>query len=177
MTRYPELLESTFGLDTSYLPRTKNPLPDNFRISTQWSRRMNSLKLWMTLQAHGRQGYEDMIGSQMELAGLLEASVLGTGMFATAIPRRLTILNFRARAAEEHAMNEERTSRLHREIVEEFTRDGQQWISTTHVAGRSVIRMMVINYMSERRHVEALAVHLRTATEAVLRRWQVAATS
>lgn len=173
LTRHRDLLETTFGLDTNYLPRTSNPLPDNFRISTQWSRRMNSLKLWMTLQAHGRQGYEEMIDNQMALAELLEARVLATGLFAAATPRCLTILNFRACAAEDHQLNDEQISRLHREIVEEFTRDGQQWISTTRVAGHSVIRMMVINYMSERRHAEALAARLKTAAETVLQRWQI----
>ena len=33
-------------------------LPDNSRISTQWTRRMNSLKLWLTLRVHGRKAYE-----------------------------------------------------------------------------------------------------------------------
>jgi hypothetical protein len=36
----------------------EEPRLDNFQVSTQWSRRMNSLKLWLTLQVHGRQSYE-----------------------------------------------------------------------------------------------------------------------
>ena len=80
LTRHAELLEPTFGLDTSYLPRAANSsLPDNFRISAQWSRRMNSLKLWLTLRAHGRQSYEELIDSQLRLAGYMEQRVLETG--------------------------------------------------------------------------------------------------
>ena len=34
-------------------------LIDNFKVSAQWSRRMNSLKLWLTFRVHGRQAYEE----------------------------------------------------------------------------------------------------------------------
>jgi glutamate/tyrosine decarboxylase-like PLP-dependent enzyme len=56
LTRHPHLLEQTFGVETAYMPRIEHqsasgdPLPPDFyRISAQWSRRMNSLKLWLTL--------------------------------------------------------------------------------------------------------------------------------
>jgi aromatic-L-amino-acid decarboxylase len=171
LTRHPELLEPTFGLDTSYLPRAANSsLPDNFRISTQWSRRMNSLKLWLTMRVHGRQAYEDLVASQLRLAAYMESSVLETGAFDLATPRRLTILNFRARAAREMALPEEEIARLHHAIAAEITQDGQQWISTTRVRGRSVLRMMVISYLTEERHIDALATRLQHAAKTVLDR-------
>ena len=34
----------------------------------QWSRRMNSLKLWLTLRVHGRKAYEEHFARQLELA-------------------------------------------------------------------------------------------------------------
>jgi aromatic-L-amino-acid decarboxylase len=168
LTRHPGLLEPTFGLDTSYLPRAANPLPDNFRTSVQWSRRMNSLKLWLTLRVHGRQAYEDLIDRQIRLAGYLESKVLETGLFELAVPRRLTILNFRTKAAREMNLSEAEAARLHHDIVQEFTSDGQQWISTTRVDGRSVIRMMIISYLTEDSHVDRLAARLKVATETVL---------
>ncbi len=48
---------------------------DNFKVSAQWSRRMNSLKLWLTLRVHGRQAYEEMIERQMQLASEMRAVV------------------------------------------------------------------------------------------------------
>jgi aromatic-L-amino-acid/L-tryptophan decarboxylase len=171
LTRHPELLEPTFGLDTSYLPRAAHSsLPDNFRISAQWSRRMNSLKLWLTLRVHGRQSYENLIDSQLRLAGYMESRVLETGAFELTTPRRLTILNFRANAARELALPEEEIARLHHAIAAEITQDGQQWISTTRVRGRSVLRMMVISYLTEERHIDALAANLHRATKIVLDR-------
>jgi len=46
-------------------------LPDNSRISVQWTRRMNSLKLWLTLRVHGRKAYEELIDRQLKLAANL----------------------------------------------------------------------------------------------------------
>lgn len=168
LTRHPALLEPTFGLDTSYLPRANNPLPDYFRVSTQWSRRMNSLKLWLTLQVHGRAAYEAMMDRQMELAQSMETAVLATGMFELAAPRRLTILNFRVKSGSAQPWPEDTLTRLHHDIAQEFSRDGRQWISTTRVDGRSVLRMMVISYLSEQRHVDELTVRLEAAARTTL---------
>ena len=171
VTRHPELLEPTFGLDTSYLPRAANNLlSDNFRVSAQWSRRMNSLKLWLTLRVHGRQSYEALIDSQLRLAAYMESRILETGAFDLATPRRLTILNFRVKAARELALPEEEITRLHHAIAAEITQDGQQWISTTRVRGRSVLRMMVISYLTEERHIDALAIRLQRSAKTVLDR-------
>ena len=169
LTRHPEQLEPTFGLDTSYLPRAANSsLPDNFRISAQWSRRMNSLKFWLTLRVHGRQAYEELIDSQLQLAAYMESRILDTRAFDLATPRRLTVLNFRACAARELALPEDEIARLHQAIVQETTRDGEQWISTTRVAGRSVLRMMIVSYLTEKRHIDALAVKLQQAAKTVM---------
>ncbi len=171
LTRHPDQLEPTFGLDTNYLPRAaNNSLPDNFRISAQWSRRMNSLKFWLTLRVHGRQAYEELIDSQLQLAAYMESRVLDTGAFELATPRRLTVLNFRAKAARDLALTEEETARLHHAIVQEMTRDGEQWISTTRVRGRSVLRMMIISYLTETRHIDALAARLQRAAKTVMER-------
>ncbi len=174
LTRHPDLLEPTFGLDASYLPRAANPSPDNFRTSVQWSRRMNSLKFWLTMRVHGRQAYEELIGSQLQLAAYLETKVLDTSLFESATPRRLTILNFRAKAVRDLNLSEDETARLHHDIVQKFTADGEQWISTTRVQGRSVVRMMVISYLSEKKHVDRLAIRLQAATQTVLGRSMVA---
>lgn len=37
-----------------------------------------------------------------------------------------------------------------------MNRDGQRWISSAVVDGQHVIRMMIISYLSEQRHLEGL---------------------
>src|SRR5438270_3780303 len=50
LTSHPEALQQAFATSTPYMPKKAAtgtaPVLDNFQISTQWSRRMDSLKLW-----------------------------------------------------------------------------------------------------------------------------------
>ncbi len=40
--------------------------------------------------------------------------------------------------------------------MDEVTRDGRRWISETIVNHESVIRVMVVSYLTEERHIRAL---------------------
>jgi hypothetical protein len=48
-------------------------------------------------------------------------------------------------------------------IVLDATRDGRRWISSTVVNGRSVIRMMVISYLTGHQQLEELIIALTDA--------------
>jgi aromatic-L-amino-acid decarboxylase len=165
LTRHPKVLEQAFSVASPYMPKAAGAtLPDNARISTQWTRRMNSLKLWLTLRIHGRQAYEEHIDRQVRLAREFARWIEESEEFELAAPVMLTIVNFRvkgARGAEEMA-------RVHAAMVEEVTRDGQRWISDTIVNGASVLRMMVISYLTEERHLAALQGALCAAATNVL---------
>src|SRR5437870_2088383 len=69
LTCHPEILHRAFSVAAPYMPKAAEAtLPDNSRISVQWTRRMNSLKLWLTLRVHGRRAYEELIDRQLKLA-------------------------------------------------------------------------------------------------------------
>jgi len=146
------------------MPRAQGAVMlDNFKVSTQWSRRMNSLKLWLTLKVHGRRAYEEHIHRQLELAADFAKWVRNSEHFELTSPQVLPIINFRMKlpgASEEqlHAANEA--------IVHEVTRDGQRWISTTFVNGKSVVRVMVISYMTSERNLRELEDALTKAATA-----------
>jgi glutamate/tyrosine decarboxylase-like PLP-dependent enzyme len=176
LTRHGALLEETFGVETAYMPRIEHhdvegkPLPpDYYRISAQWSRRMNSLKLWLTLRVHGRQAYEALMTRQMGLARLLEETLESSGLLEVTSPGPLPIINMRLRAPREMQ------SLLHRQLVAEVTEDGEFWISTTRVCGESVVRMMVISYLTQEIHVERLAERIVRAARLVMERASVTA--
>jgi glutamate/tyrosine decarboxylase-like PLP-dependent enzyme len=59
-------------------------------------------------------------------------------------------------------------STLDQRIVDEVTRDGQRWISQTIVNGASVLRMMVISYLTEERHLKALEAALKSAAQKMM---------
>jgi glutamate/tyrosine decarboxylase-like PLP-dependent enzyme len=163
LTRHASMLEKTFSVASPYMPRVARPsMIDNFKVSAQWSRRMNSLKLWLTLRVHGRQAYEEMIARQMQLASDMRAWFEGSDYFALAAPQTLPILNFRLRG-----VNEDDAEAAHQTFIDEFNRDGRYWISRTHVRGKSVLRMMIISYLSTAENVLGLQQALQSAAERV----------
>src|SRR5205814_554753 len=157
VTRHPEMLTRAFAVSTPYMPKdTAAESADNFRTSMQWSRRMNSLKLWLTLRVHGRIAYEELIDRQMNLARGFAQWVAESEYFELAAPQVLPILNLRLRTTR-HIPD---LDRLHARIIEHVNRDGQRWISAATVNGESVIRTMVISYLTEERHLKDLQASL-----------------
>ena len=165
LTRHPDMLERAFAVAAPYMPKAAEAKGiDNSRISAQWTRRMNSLKLWLTLRVHGRKAYEEHIERQMKLARGFVAWLNSSEHFELAAPQVLPIVAFRLRAS---GLSREQSANAHAEIVDEVTRDGRRWISESQVDGQSVIRMMVISYLTEERHLRELAEALEKAAKSV----------
>ena len=165
LTSRPETLQRAFSVAAPYMPKAAGAvLPDNSRISTQWTRRMNSLKLWMTLRVHGRVGYQELIDRQMELAQRFADWLTRSEHFELAAPPMLPIVNFRVKARVRGSMPE---AAAHAAVVEAVTHSGERWISETQVNGASVMRMMVISYLTGERHIENLQASLEAAARSL----------
>jgi glutamate/tyrosine decarboxylase-like PLP-dependent enzyme len=161
LTSHPETLERAFSVAAPYMPKAAGAqLPDNSRISAQWTRRMNSLKLWLTLRVHGRQAYEELIDCQLKLSKSFVAWVKASEDFELAVPPMLPIVTFRLKPA---GRSPQQLTADHDAMVDEVTRDGGRWISETKVRGESVLRMMVISYLTEERHLQGLEFALTKA--------------
>lgn len=161
LTRHPEMLPRVFGIHTPYMPKAMGgELPDNFAISAQWSRRMNSLKLWLTLRIHGRLEYERTIDRQLALARQFAAWIKTSENFELAAPQVLPIINVRLKNASRRGAG---IRASHSAIVEAVTQSGQRWISETMVHGESVIRIIVISYLTRERHLRQLQKALTEA--------------
>jgi glutamate/tyrosine decarboxylase-like PLP-dependent enzyme len=166
LTRHPEMMERAFSVAAPYMPKaTGAKLPDNARISTQWTRRMNSLKLWLTLRVHGRQAYEELIDRQLKLSRSFADWIQQSEHFELVVPPTLPIVLFRLKS---RALDHQQRTAAHAEIVEAVTQDGQRWISDTMINSHAVLRMMVISYLTQTRHLDALQEQLRKAADAGL---------
>src|SRR5262249_50148731 len=163
LTRHPQTLAQAFTVSTPYMPKASGAgaLPlDNFQVSTQWSRRMNSLKLWLTLRVHGRRAYDELIDRQLKLAAFFADWVRTSEHFELAAPHPLPIVTLRVKVP---GASEELIRTANQAVVEDVTREGRRWISSTLVNGRSVIRMMVISYLTGHRQIEDLIIALTEA--------------
>ena len=160
LTRHPEMLERAFAVAAPYMPKAvESKGLDNSRISTQWTRRMNALKLWLTLRVHGRKAYEEHINRQLDLARGFASWITASEHFEMAAPQILPIVGFRLKAT----LSQQQLAEAHAAIVEEVTSDGSRWISDTRVTGNSVLRMMVVSYLTEQRHLDELQAALAAA--------------
>src|SRR5229473_1094876 len=167
LTSHPGILERAFSVAAPYMPKAAGAhLPDNSRISTQWTRRMNSLKLWLTLRVHGRKAYEELIDRQLRLARSFADWIENSDEFELAAPQVLPIVTFRVKTS---GMSAQQLATVHAAIVGEVTRDGQRWISETVADNQSVIRMMVISYLTDERHLLALEKALSSAARVAIR--------
>ncbi len=153
LTSHPEILERAFAVYAPYMPKAAGAvLPDNSKISAQWTRRMNAMKLWLTLKVHGRRAYEEHIDRQMNLARGFADWVGKSEQFELSAPLVVPILNLRLKGVSDPKQG----AALHNALVDEVTRDGRRWISETIVSGESVIRVMIVSYLTEERHINAL---------------------
>jgi hypothetical protein len=71
---------------------------------------------------------------------------------------KLPILNLRVKGK-----TEAEVAAANAAVVDDVTRDGQRWISSTIVNGRSVIRMMIISYLTTEKNLAGLQQALVTA--------------
>jgi cell division ATPase FtsA len=79
----------------------------------------------------------------------------------------LTIVNFRVKS---QGRNAQELAAIQAHIVDQVTRDGQLWISDTVVNGGSVLRVMVISYLTEERHLRSLERALEAAVRSTTSR-------
>jgi glutamate/tyrosine decarboxylase-like PLP-dependent enzyme len=159
LTRNADMLQKTFGVSTPYMPKVAGAnIVDNFKLSAQWSRRMNSLKLWLTLRVHGRRAYEELIEQQLSLAHHFAQWLRNSENFELVLNPQLTIVNFRVKGIREADI-----AAANAAIVDEVTRDGRRWISQTDAGGKNVIRMMVISYLTSEKQLHELKEALTTA--------------
>ena len=167
LTKHPDMLEKTFGTQTPYMPKVAGTtVIDNFKVSTQWSRRMNSLKVYLTLRVHGRRAYEHLIDRQLTLAQAFADRIKKGDAFELASPLFVPIINLRLKRP---STTPDGLDQLHAAVVEEVTRSGERWISLTRVNGRSVIRTMIISYLTEQKHLDALYSSLHAAVKSLER--------
>ena len=150
-------LESSFGFHAAYLQAGADPdRVDLLERSPENSRPFRALKVWLALQAYGRDGYAAMIERNIRLAAYLESLVDATPGLVLVAPRELSIVCWRVepRAL---ASDPERMERLQGRIIEELERRGIAFISNAKLHdGRTALRACIVNFRTGLEDVGAL---------------------
>lgn len=153
--REPGRLERSFGFHASYLETVPSDNHVDFlERSPENSRPNRALKVWLAIQAFGRDGYAAMIDYNMRLAAYLEELVRTTPGLNLAAPRTLSIVCWRVRppGVEGDALDALQTS-----VIAELERRGIAMISNAKLRdGRTALRACITNFRTRPDDVEAI---------------------
>jgi glutamate/tyrosine decarboxylase-like PLP-dependent enzyme len=155
-------LSAAFDIDPAYVPRSAAGGMDNFRLSSQFSRRFIGLKLFMTLAGAGREGMARTIEGQLEMAQRL-AELLEDDGWKVVNGASLALVCFENPDWVE--LDTEATARRNQALARRVVDAGGSWISTTRTVGRPVLRACVTSYRTREPDLKRLVSSLRSARE------------
>ena len=146
------------------------------RHSPNFSRGFWSLRVWVSLLAHGRDAYARRISHDAALARYLGALVEERDDFEMMTPVGLSITCFRYvpgdLASDGTDGREEYLDRLNQRLMTELQLGGRAYCSNAVLGGRFCLRSCIVNYRTEAEDVEALveiAAELGAKLDAELR--------
>jgi glutamate/tyrosine decarboxylase-like PLP-dependent enzyme len=156
LIREPGLLERSFAYHPSYLETAdRGARVDFLERGPENSRPQRALKLWLSIQAFGREGYAAMIDYNIRLAQYLEEFVRTTPTLELSAPRELSIVCWRV---EPKGVSGSDLDDLQVAIIEEIERRGIAMVSNAQLLdGRPAIRACIVNFRTRAEDVEAVA--------------------
>jgi len=161
-------LRRTFEVASHYL--TDKEFSDHeaenlYQFGVAGSRRLDALKVWLSLRQYGRRGYEEAIERQEALARYLAERVDTADDMTAMTPPSLGVFCFRHLPGplREPGTTEEAIARFHMDVQTALERRGRSWISTSVVGGRRVFRFCATSHLSRERHIDRLLEEVRAA--------------
>ncbi len=151
LTRHPEILSRTFGIEAAYVPPKAEGVADPLAHSLQWSRRFIGLKLFLSLAVAGWDGYAQALRHMTAMGESLRRELTAAGWrIANRTP--LPIVCF----TDGRSTDPNEAAYLER-IAQEIVASGEAWISTTRVGdNQTVLRACITNFRTTDSDISAL---------------------
>jgi aromatic-L-amino-acid decarboxylase len=167
LVRDLQFLSDSFAVTATYVRQDKERTGrgiDGGQMGPQFSRGNQSLKVWVSLLAHGRRAYTERISHDAALARYLGARAEERPDFELATPVGLSICCFRYVPPDLPAGpdREPYLSLLNERLMTESQVDGRTFFSNAVLDGRFVLRACIVNFRTE---AEDLDVTLDVAAE------------
>jgi aromatic-L-amino-acid decarboxylase len=155
LVREPGRLERSFAFHASYLETSNRGAQVDFlERGPENSRPQRALKVWLSIQAFGRDGYAAMVDYNIRLAAYLEELVRETAGLVLAAPRDLSIVCWRV---EPGGIDSPALEQLQAAVIEEIERRGIAMISNARLSdGRTALRACITNFRSRLQDVETI---------------------
>jgi aromatic-L-amino-acid/L-tryptophan decarboxylase len=124
------------------------PPPNYYEHGPQNSRAFRALKVWMTLQQVGRDGYEAMIAEDIRLSKVLY-DLCASHPELDAATQGLSITTFRyvpSGIDRNDSAPTDRLNRLNQQILDRLIQSGRAYVSNAVVDGRFLLRSCIVNF-------------------------------
>ncbi len=154
LTRHAKDLTSTFRVTADYMPSAE--ASDPYLASTQWSRRLIGLKVFMPLAAAGRAGYAAQIEHDCRLGDRLRERLRDEG-WRIVNETPLPVVCFVPDDGEGGAIDRLVSIAGHVEA------SGGAWISVAQLGGRSALRACITSHRSTEADLDTLCELLAAA--------------
>ncbi|HSG49796.1 MAG TPA: aminotransferase class V-fold PLP-dependent enzyme [Longimicrobiales bacterium] len=158
LVRDPDDLARAFRVLAEYLQDTELGMEHvNFGDrGVQLTRSFRALKVWMTVQVHGRRVLAEAVEAAMTLADHAAARIrTAPGLEIMGEPS-MSIVCFRARAPEERSLSPEALDAWNEAIQDRVVAEGTAMISSTRIGGRFALRFCILNHRTTRDDVDAV---------------------
>jgi glutamate/tyrosine decarboxylase-like PLP-dependent enzyme len=156
LTRHPELLKTTFSVETQYMPVLGgSEIIEPHQTSMQWSRRFIGLKVFLSLLVAGWDGYEEALRHQTAMGNQLR-NLLRESDWRIVNSTPLPTVCFNDGLSD--ADNSMESLEL---AASRVVSQGKAWISATLLGGvLPVLRATITNYRTQPSDLEALVTDL-----------------
>ena len=145
--RDPKMARETFSHSGDYVKVLNQDPIEAFAFfdeSMELSRRFRALKLWMSLQYHGRRAFRQAIGRDLEHAKMLAEAVVSHRDLLLLAPVSLSAVCFRHRAKDNEA------------ILRRVNARGRVYLSNTAINGEFALRACFVNHRTDTDDVQAI---------------------
>jgi glutamate/tyrosine decarboxylase-like PLP-dependent enzyme len=161
-------LEAAFRVTAEYLQDTEWGMEHvNFGDrGLQLTRSFRALKVWMTLQVHGRRALAEAVDEAMVLADEAAARIRAEPTLEIRGAPAMSIVCFRARPPKGKRMEPEALDAWNREVQDRIVEEGTAMISSTLIEGRFALRFCILNHRTTRDDVGAVLDRIVELAEA-----------
>ena len=153
-----QIARQTFSHSGDYI-RILNEDPSEafafFEESMELSRRFRALKLWLSLQYHGRRAFRDAIQQDLDHAQLLARTVEAESRLELLAPVALSAVCFRHRSKDNEA------------ILRRLISRGRVYLSNATINGQFALRACFVNHRTTEADVRAIVAEVIAAADEV----------
>ena len=163
-TRHRGLMPATFGVRAAYLPNTEDEGFHFREYGPQLSRAFRALKIYFTLKIYGAEAILQTWERLHRLAARLATMLDDAPDFQRLTPASLGIVTFRYAPP---TMSTGDLDALNRGLVPVLQRQGEAFLSLTHLGDTEALRACFISYRTTEDDLSRILHAVRTAAQAL----------